>query len=679
MLEPEQFSSDIKTPVLGLHAQALAWQGLRAIASAWRNAGHPGYAERAEHVAARLAPALRRAVSRSQRRLGDGSLFLPMSLDSGEPPYDTVTESRAGSYWNLVAPYALASGLLQSRSAQARGALRYLLSHGSRLLGMVRAAAFSLYGPGAKPAISGTDQVYGVNMSRFLAEQDQPDQLVLSLYGQLAAGMTPNTFVAGEAASVAPLDGLRFRAMYLPPNATANDSFLETLRLMLVQDPALGAPAGLCDATWMARRGEADRGDGRADPVRARVLHTGRVSSGGPRASGCTSGAEGAPSPAAARRAAHRFHVAPARVRPCDRHDRPFRNGGLGRLPGADHVECGPVRRRVMFAFAAAAMCLSGSALGSADKSRSLVVGKVRIWRIAYRSHNGVRRSAFVAFPSSYRPGHAPPIPLVISPHGRGVSGRENLKLWGQLPAVGGFGVVSPDGQGRLLSNYSWGSAGQIDDLARMPQIVKLTLPWVHVDSHRVYAVGGSMGGQEALLLVARHPRLLAGAAAFDPVVDFSLQYREFPAPRVLEELPEALERPHGAVAPGARPRRARRPSRPRAVRLRAAQPADVRPRDRVLPRPAPAVVEQEGRDRDRPATADGASLQRDLDAQPERRADRVHGWVEALGRDAREDAPSAVARALRPAAASVCAADRPPREVAAALPARGRRLRNRG
>jgi poly(3-hydroxybutyrate) depolymerase len=131
-------------------------------------------------------------------------------------------------------------------------------------------------------------------------------------------------------------------------------------------------------------------------------------------------------------------------------------------------------------------MCVSGSALGSADKSRSVVVGKVRIWRIAYRAHNGARRAAFVAFPSSYRPGHAPPIPLVISPHGRGVSGRGNLKLWGQLPAVGGFGVVSPDGQGRLLSNYSWGSAGQIDDLARMPQIIKLTLRWVHVDAHRV-------------------------------------------------------------------------------------------------------------------------------------------------------------------------------------------------
>jgi pimeloyl-ACP methyl ester carboxylesterase len=164
-----------------------------------------------------------------------------------------------------------------------------------------------------------------------------------------------------------------------------------------------------------------------------------------------------------------------------------------------------------------------------APAARSTVLGKVRIWKIAYRAHNGERRNAFVMLPRSYRPGHSPPIPLVISPHGRGVTGRGNLKLWGQLPAVGGFAVVSPDGQGRRLSNYSWGSAGQISDLARMPQIVHLTLPWVHVDYRHVYAFGGSMGGQETLLLVARHPRLLAGAAAFDPVVDFRLQYHDFP------------------------------------------------------------------------------------------------------------------------------------------------------
>jgi dipeptidyl aminopeptidase/acylaminoacyl peptidase len=152
----------------------------------------------------------------------------------------------------------------------------------------------------------------------------------------------------------------------------------------------------------------------------------------------------------------------------------------------------------------------------------------VRTIEIRYRAHDGVARSAYVLLPSSYTRTQDPPIPLVISPHGRGVSGRANARLWGTLPARGDFAVVSPAGQGRKLARYSWGSAGQIDDLARMPVILHLALPWVHVDRRRVYAVGGSMGGQETLLLLARHPRLLAGAAAFDAVTRFALQYRRF-------------------------------------------------------------------------------------------------------------------------------------------------------
>jgi hypothetical protein len=240
LLEPERFSSDIPDSVQTLHGQAVAWEGLAAIAGEWAAAGRTGDARSAGRVAARLGTALRAAVRASEQRLPGGSVFVPMRLGGGERAYTTVTEDRAGSYWNLVAPYALASGLFPAASAEARGALAYLFGHGSRLLGLVRAGGYALYGPGATPTRSGTDQVYGVNASRFLAAEDQPDQLVLSLYGQLAAGMTPKTFVAGEAASVAPLDGLRYRAMYLPPNGVANDAFLETLRLMLVQESAAG-------------------------------------------------------------------------------------------------------------------------------------------------------------------------------------------------------------------------------------------------------------------------------------------------------------------------------------------------------------------------------------------------------------------------------------------------------
>jgi pimeloyl-ACP methyl ester carboxylesterase len=120
-------------------------------------------------------------------------------------------------------------------------------------------------------------------------------------------------------------------------------------------------------------------------------------------------------------------------------------------------------------------------------------------------------------------------LPLVISPHGRGLTGRTNATAWGDLPARGNFAVVNPDGQGRKLDRFSWGYAGQVEDLARMPEVVHEALPWLKVDRTRIYAFGGSMGGQETLLLVARHPRLLAGAAVFDSVADFALQYRSFP------------------------------------------------------------------------------------------------------------------------------------------------------
>jgi hypothetical protein len=179
--------------------------------------------------------------------LPDGSLFLPSRLLDRETAYERLTASRPGSYWNLVVPYALASGLFAPGSPEAEGALRYLRLHGARLLGLVRAGAYALYGLHAAFPTSGTDQVYGLNVARFLAANDRPDQLVLSLYGQLAAAMAPGTYVAGEAASVTPIGREPYRSMYLPPNGAANATFLETLRLLLVRErlDGRGRPVGL--------------------------------------------------------------------------------------------------------------------------------------------------------------------------------------------------------------------------------------------------------------------------------------------------------------------------------------------------------------------------------------------------------------------------------------------------
>jgi poly(3-hydroxybutyrate) depolymerase len=141
--------------------------------------------------------------------------------------------------------------------------------------------------------------------------------------------------------------------------------------------------------------------------------------------------------------------------------------------------------------------------------------------RIRYRAHDGVMRPAWLLLPVGY---DGSPIPLVISPHGRGVGATANADLWGDLPGEGGFAVINPDGEGRRTHVFSWGDPGQIADLARMPQIAE-----AHgVNVSRVYAVGGSMGGMETLLLVARYPHLLAGAVAFDPATDMARRYRDF-------------------------------------------------------------------------------------------------------------------------------------------------------
>src|SRR5690349_246670 len=152
-----------------------------------------------------------------------------------------------------------------------------------------------------------------------------------------------------------------------------------------------------------------------------------------------------------------------------------------------------------------------------------------------YRAHDGVVRRAWLLLPTGYRGAR---IPLVISPHGRGTSARANAGLWGDLPGRGGFAVVNPAGEGRRLGVDSWGDPGQIDDLARMPAIVRAH--GVDVDPRRIYAIGGSMGGQETLLLLARHPHLLAGAAAFDPDTDMARRYWDFarlPGGATLQEL----------------------------------------------------------------------------------------------------------------------------------------------
>ena len=284
-LRPEQLSSDIPYDVDSVNGTIAAWQGLLAMDRVWSVTGHRSAAAQARELALSLGSTLRSALRKASRRLADGSLFVPDALDAPNAgPFDKLTTIREGSYWNLVMPYALASGFFPAHSRAAHGLVHYVLAHGSRLLGVPRADAHIIYSN--EPYGSGLGAVYGLSMSRFMADNDHPDQLVLSLYGMLAIGMTPGTYISGEAISVVPVNGAYYRSMYMPPNSGANASYLGTLHEMLVHERrgASGAPTGLDLAfstprAWLAS-GKTIGIDGAATsfgPVSYSIGHSGSV------------------------------------------------------------------------------------------------------------------------------------------------------------------------------------------------------------------------------------------------------------------------------------------------------------------------------------------------------------------------------------------------------------------
>lgn len=178
---------------------------------------------------------------------------------------------------------------------------------------------------------------------------------------------------------------------------------------------------------------------------------------------------------------------------------------------------------RVIFSVGAVVVALAFATAGHAQLAPVQSTTHTLARLIHYVAHDGATRAAWLLLPVGY---HGQKLPLVISPHGRGVDETMNAQLFGDLPGEGRFAVISPAGEGRRLHWFSWGAPGEIADLARMPAIA--AAHGVNVDSRRIYAVGGSMGGQETLLLAAEHPRLLAGAVAFDPATDMTRRYYDF-------------------------------------------------------------------------------------------------------------------------------------------------------
>jgi hypothetical protein len=230
LLPRDNYAGDVNTQVYSLNSNAGCWRGLRDMAAVLDDLGERDRAAELRKEAAAFRQVILDAVSKSERRDATPP-FVPVALFSGEPAHDPLTGERQANYYCLIIPYVLGSEVFGPGSERETWIIDYLRRHGGLAMGMIR----------AKPAQGQFQGEPGVNVLytlRYLVtvlRRDDRDHALAGFYGQLAQAMTRGTFVGGEGSQF--FRGDRYgRSFYLPPNSTANATFLTTLRYLLIQD-----------------------------------------------------------------------------------------------------------------------------------------------------------------------------------------------------------------------------------------------------------------------------------------------------------------------------------------------------------------------------------------------------------------------------------------------------------
>jgi hypothetical protein len=230
LLPAEDYCGDIHDKVFSLNSNANGWRGLRDISAVLEAVNEPAEAQRILGVAQTLREATLSAVEKSERH-DVPPPFIPIALFGVEKPYDVLTSSMLGSYWDLMIPFVIGARVFDQSSEREDWMLRYLEQHGGVCMGMIRFHQHS----GLFANEDGLDDCFGLRYTDALLRRDEPERALVSFYGKLAQGMTRDTFLSAEGTGLKPLDEFG-RPMYLPPTSTGAGFFLTMLRSMLVQD-----------------------------------------------------------------------------------------------------------------------------------------------------------------------------------------------------------------------------------------------------------------------------------------------------------------------------------------------------------------------------------------------------------------------------------------------------------
>ncbi|HTK77487.1 MAG TPA: hypothetical protein VL371_19640 [Gemmataceae bacterium] len=229
LLPPDRYAGDIDKHVYSLSSNSNCWRGLRDMAAVLADMGERDRAAKLAEEAKAYRAALLEAVAKSERK-DVTPPFLPISLYGDDPPFDPLTATRLGSYYDLMAPYVLGSNLLAGTERET-SLIEYLRQHGGLAMGMIRSTPVQ----GEFANEPGVNVLYGLRYMQTILRRDDVPHALAGFYGQLAQAMTRDTFMGGEGSRF--FHGDKYgRSFYLPPNTTSNAMFLQTLRYLLIQD-----------------------------------------------------------------------------------------------------------------------------------------------------------------------------------------------------------------------------------------------------------------------------------------------------------------------------------------------------------------------------------------------------------------------------------------------------------
>jgi hypothetical protein len=230
LLPRDNYAGDINQQVHSLNSNANCWRGLHDLSAVLADMGQVERAEQLAREARSFRAAILDAVGKSERRDVQPP-FIPNALFGVEQPYETLTATRLGSYYDLMAPYIIGARVFGPGSERETWMLEYLRQHGGIAMGMIR----SMPHQGEFDKQPGVNVLYGLRYMLAQLRRDERNNALVGFYGHLAQAMTRDTFIGGEGSRF--FHGDRFgRSFYLPPNSASNAMFLLTLRYLLIQD-----------------------------------------------------------------------------------------------------------------------------------------------------------------------------------------------------------------------------------------------------------------------------------------------------------------------------------------------------------------------------------------------------------------------------------------------------------